>query len=144
MKVIIAVEETEIFASPGGKKIGVLPKGWAVKYAGEEEGQYFVVYLFSGENRYLPKSKGKKGALKTKLPPTEVAKFLYKKMAAAETDAQNKADALVPAQNIAENTKICRELTDNYKLKIFLAKGVSPMHQSRIAVEGATQNWPMR
>ena len=135
MDVVIATSNAEVLATGHGEKLGVLPKGWAAEYAGEK-GPYYQVFLFSGEYRYVLKSMTRRGKIKPKFPSETLAKAICQKMNDAEDRAQAEADRQIPIdQSLELNIRLARELEDNYKLKLFIAKGISPMHQGRIVVE---------
>jgi hypothetical protein len=137
---VTATKDAQVWASVGGEKIGILRRGSSVKYAGET-GEFFEVYVFSGESRYLKRSDGVRGKVTPRLPDSEsVQRAVFRQICDAEEKANRKADPYV--NDIKAMANVQRLAIDELKLKEMGQAAVSPLDADEVSMKGVLQKWP--
>lgn len=117
----------------------------------EEKDQWWEIYIFSGEARYIYKSLADIVDYQVSLPsPESTRRELFKAFLQAEDRATAEADRKYPladqygrpiSGNINKNIDYQRMLNDRYKLEITHSFGIQPPIYTKIAIEGVQKSW---
>lgn len=136
---VVAVRDTSVFDSVGGRRIGKLRTGHAVKYSGEA-GDFFEVYVVSGEPRYLKKGDAKRESV-LPIPPNDETRCraVFNKIIEAETRSDTAGNSF---SDFAEGIAAERVLRDEYSLEIASETNISPAVLESIGLLGALEKWP--
>ncbi len=117
-------------------------KGDIFKLEGEEQGWY-EISMFSGEYRYIHKSLAKELPYEPITPGSVSARQqMYRAFWDLEGKAMAEADRRYPPTvDVMKNIEYSRILEDKYKLEIVHQINTQAPIYTKIAVEGAENNW---
>lgn len=108
----------------------------------EIAGNYYGIYMFTGEMRFIKKEDSRKIEYNPSLPKNlQLNKLVFREIIKAEDLAQKNADELISFKDVIKNIEYKRILTDKYKLEIFNKYKIQPGDYHKIILEGVTNNW---
>jgi len=106
-----------------------------------ENGKWFEITMFSGEDRYIYKSLCQEIDYMPSLPKyEEIRKIIFLALLRAEDKAQRIADEKYP-YDIDKNIDYARLLNDRYKLEVFHKTNLQPPIYYKIILEGVKKRW---
>ena len=107
----------------------------------EEKGDWYGIFMFSGELRYIQKSTCVKIKYDQNLPKdVQFKKMVFKSIVVAEDKAQAEADVKYPT-DIYKNIDYMRILVDKYKLEVLNKYKLQPPVYQELKIEGVKENW---
>ncbi len=108
-------------------------------------GDWYEIYMFSGEARYVHKSLAVVSEYRVTLPQSVATRrTVFKAFVKAEDRATAEADRRYPPtnrQNIERNIDYQRILDDRYKLDVTQQHGVQPPIYRKLVAEGLKNGW---
>lgn len=143
VQAVVVHTATPILDEAGGQAFAEARPGEAFRLAGES-GEYFEVYLFSGEARYLARSAASVEKLSPVIP-SELARrqAVFRAIVAAEDRAQEQADAQIDPSRFEANVDLGRLLQDKFTLQACRSQGITPVAGWSISIEGASAGWSL-
>ncbi len=107
----------------------------------ELEGDWYSIYMFSGEKRYIFKSLTDKiNAVPELTQSIETKKKVYRELSDAKVRAANESYAKYP-NDIFKQIDLERRLNDSYKLPAFQKHTIPPASYHKLMGEGLKNNW---
>lgn len=107
----------------------------------KEVGDWYAVFIFSGEDRYIHKSLCEKITYSFNLPDDEQQrKKVFKELLSAEDRATNEADRKYP-NDVMKNIDQQRVLDDRYKLLVINKYNLQPPIYDELKLEGVQKRW---
>jgi hypothetical protein len=107
----------------------------------KEKGEWIEIKMFSGEYRYIDKSKCIPIDYELQLPESEAErKRIFKAILAAEDRAELEAEKKF-SSDINKNIEYARILNDKYKLEVFQEFNLPSPIYLKLIVEGSKKNW---
>lgn len=108
-----------------------------------ETENWYVIRLFSGQDRYLYKTLARPAAYEPSLPDTiEARREVFRAWEQADAEAKREADRRYsPDSNLKRNLEYLQLLVDRNKLEIAHKYDLQPPDLRRIIVEGNLKGW---
>lgn len=103
---------------------------------------YYGIYMFTGEMRFIKKDDSRKIEYNPSLPKNlQLNKLVFREIIKAEDLAQKNADELINFKDVIKNIEYKRILTDKYKIEIFNKYKIQPGDYHIIILEGVKNDW---
>ena len=107
----------------------------------ESEGDWYSIYMFSGEIRYIYKPLTEKVNEVPELPESaELKKKVYRELSVAKDRAATESYEEYP-NDIFKQIDLERRLNDKYKLPAFQKHAIPPAQYHKLMGEGLKNNW---
>jgi hypothetical protein len=107
----------------------------------KSEGDWYSIYMFSGEIRYIYKPMTEKINEIPELPEsTELKQKVYKELSVAKDRAATESYKEYP-NDIFKQIDLERRLNDKYKLPAFQKHALPPAQYHKLMGEGLKKNW---
>ena len=126
----------------GSTVVGIAEAGEVFHQIGERE-EWYVIKMFSGENRYIHASLAEPTERPPTLPDSEATrKMAFEGFLRAEDRSFTEADARIGSSDESAYAEFQQLLDDRYKLKVCQSfPGIQPSHFEAIRLEGAEKGW---
>lgn len=107
----------------------------------ESDGDWYSIYMFSGEKRYIFKPLTDKIIEVPGLPTsTEIKRKVFKELSDAKDRAAKESYQKYP-NDIFKQIDLERRLNDKYKLPAFQKNAIPPARYHKLMGEGLKNNW---
>ena len=128
--------------STGSMTVGPAKQGDTFELVGEE-GKWYEIDLFSGEQRFLHKSLATKVSFRPEVPEdAEIRRRIFREWNEAGNRAKAEADRKYPPErNLEKNLSHEQFLGDRFRLELLQKYGVQPPAYRRILIEGYQKGW---
>ena len=140
--IVIVKDDVNIRLEPNTKStvLAKSQKGDIFRIA-ESEGDWYSIYMFSGEIRYIYKPLTEKINKVPDLPVSmELKKKVYKELSVAKDRAATESYKEYP-NDIFKQIDLERRLNDKYKLPAFQKHDIPPARYHKLMGEGLRNNW---
>jgi len=140
--IILVKEDVNIRLEPNTSST-VIAKGQKgdIFRLAESEGDWYSIYMFSGEKRYIFKPLTDKITDVPELPTSiEIKKKVFRELSDAKERAANESYAKYP-NDIFKQIDLERRLNDSYKLPAFQKHTIPPASYHKLMGEGLKNNW---
>ena len=140
--IVIVKEDVNIRLEPNTNStvLATGQKGDIFRIA-ESEGDWYSIYMFSGEIRYIYKPLTEKILEVPELPEsTELKKKVYKELSDAKDRAATESYEEYP-NDIFKQIDMERRLNDKYKLPAFQKHAIPPARYHQLMGDGLKNNW---
>jgi len=109
----------------------------------DETENWYVIRVFSGQDRYLYRTLAQPAAYEPSLPDTiEARREVFRAWGQADEEAKQEADRRYsPESNLKRNLEYLQLLVDRKKLEIAHKYDLQPPDLRRIIVEGNLKGW---
>jgi hypothetical protein len=140
--IVIVKEDVNIRLEPNTNST-VLARGQKgdIFRIAESEGDWYSIYMFSGEIRYIYKPLTDKINEVPELPDSpEIKKEVYRQLSVAKDRAATESYEKYP-NDIFKQIDLERRLNDKYKLPAFQKHAIPPARYHKLMGEGLKNNW---
>ena len=140
--IVIVKDDVNIRLEPNTNST-VLTKGQKgdIFRIAESEGEWYSIYMFSGEIRYIYKPLTKKVNEVPELPESaELKQKVYRELSVAKDRAATESYEEYP-NDIFKQIDLERRLNDKYKLPAFQKHAIPPARYHKLMGEGLKNNW---
>jgi len=126
----------------GSTIVGTAGAGDIFHSLGKTE-EWYVIKMFSGENRYIHGSLAEPMEKPSALPDSEATRRMaFEGFLRAEDRSFIEAEARIPSSDVPANTEFQRILDDRYKLQVCHGfPEIHPFHFEEIKLEGVQKGW---
>ena len=126
----------------GSTIVGTAGAGDIFHSLGKTE-EWYVIKMFSGENRYIHTSLAEPMEKSSALPDSETTRRMaFEGFLRAEDRSFIEAEARIPSSDVPANTEFQRILDDRYKLQVCHGfPEIHPFHFEEIKLEGVQKGW---
>lgn len=136
-------QKVNIREGPGGAVFSQAQAGDLFKF-GKRQGEWFAIFMFAGEYRYIHASLARRTDVVPPLPNEATRRQAFQALVRAEDRALTEADRRIPPNNmdaINKNIDLNRLLNDKYKLVEFHRYGMVAVQYDTLRVEGIRRKW---
>ena len=140
--IVIVKDDVNIRLEPNTNS-AILSKGQKgdIFRIAESEGDWYSIYMFSGEIRYIYKPLTEKVNEVPELPKSaELKKRVYRELSVAKDRAAAESYEEYP-NDIFKQIDMERRLNDKYKLPAFQKHAIPPARYHKLMGEGLKNNW---
>ncbi len=126
----------------GSTVVGTAGAGDIFHSLGKAE-EWYVIKMFSGENRYIHASLAEPAETPSGLPDSEATRRMaFEGFLRAEDRSFIEAEARIPSSDVPANAEFQRILDDRYKLQVCHGfPDIHPFHFEEIKLEGVQKRW---